>query len=166
MLNDIFVQPQTRIEFPKTIEVKEQRAATDESIKLAREYEQKALDGVLFHNYYGTSSGVFLNVTITDVGCLSLEKKYRCTLQIKINDNIYRRDVMISQDHYLLMISCGSHEINELLEKSGKFIFYNVMMLLSEAVLGSEKEIREEVCKMLCKECQKFELLNDDLVNF
>ncbi len=166
MWNDTFVQPQTRIEFPKTIEIKEQRAATDDSIRLAREYEQKALDSVLFHNYYGTSSNVYLNVTITDVGSLSLEKKYRCTLQIKINGKIYRRDVMISQDFSLLIRTCGSHEMSELLEKSGAFIFYNVMILLAEAILGSEKEMKEEIFKMLGKECQKFELLNDDLVNF
>lgn len=166
MWNDTFVQPQTRIEFPKTIEIKEQRAATDDSIRLAREYEDKVRDSILFHNYYGTSVGLYLNITVQDMLNLSFEKSYLCILQIKINGKIYTRKVKISQDHYLLMKSCGTHELSQLLNKSNEFIFYNVMMLLTEAVLGSEKEIREEVCKMLGKECQKFELLNDDLVNF
>ena len=166
MWNDTFVQPQTRIEFPKTIEVKEQRAATDDSIRLAREYEDKVRDSILFHNYYGTSAGLYLNITVQDIGVLSFVKSYLCILQIKINEKIYTRKVKISQDQYLLMKNCGNNELTQLLNKSHAFIFYNVMMLLAEAVLHSEENIREEICKMLGKDCQKFELLNDDLVNF
>lgn len=166
MSNRIFVQPQTRIEFPKTIEIKEQRAATDDSIRLAREYEDKVRDSILFHNYYGTSAGLYLNITVQDISALSLVKSYLCILQIKINEKIYTRKVKISQDQYLLIENCATNELSQLLNKSQAFIFYNVMMLLAEAVLNSEENIREEICEMLGKDCQKFELLNDDLVNF
>lgn len=146
--------------------VQEHRAPTDDSIRLANEYEQKIIDSICFKNYYGTDTGLSVNVTVRELMQISFDKMYIARLDVKINGKMFSRSVRISQKMHDYLKAEAYHSLYEMKQQAAKFIFYNVMIILSEMVLHSDEKISAEIRKILEKECNRIELLDDNLINW
>ena len=128
------------------------RAPTDESIQLAEDMRQKIQDRLVFENYYGTDTGFNVHVVIMKPISVSFVTSYFLVyITAEINGKKYTREEKISKEFRELFIDETHHTFSELQPEVARFLYYNIMIMITGMIMQCFPEIEQDLYGILCQ---------------